>query len=305
MLKLGQLFFASHFENLGGNMEGVIAAVPTPVNENGEPQQVPFVEHCKWVLTNGGDGLNILGSTGEANSFSTSARKQIMSWAADAISTDQLMVGTGTPSLAETITLTCHAADLGYSVALVLPPYYYKPISNEGLVAWYTALHAALKDRPIQVYFYNFPQMAGLGIPVSVINALASANPARFTGIKDSSGDLEYCRDIVKAVPNMRVFPSSETALGVARGSGFAGCISATVNETVALSAEVWQGQGSGGTADEVARQRTAIAGPTLIPSVKALVEARTFNPIWRNTLPPFVPLTDNEVTSLMQRLSA
>ena len=226
-------------------MEGVIAAVPTPVNESGVPQQAPFVEHCHWVLANGGDGLNILGSTGEANSFSNDARKQIMSWAAEAISTERMMVGTGTPSLEETIALTVHADDLGYGVALVLPPYYYKPVSHQGLVAWYTALHTALGDRPIQIYFYNFPQMTGLGIPVSVISDLAQAHSVRFTGIKDSSGELSYCRDIVAAVPSMRVFPSSETALGEAHESGFAGCISATVNETGALSAEVWQGHAS------------------------------------------------------------
>jgi len=283
-------------------MHGVIAAVPTPVDASGAPIESLFAEHCQWCLKNGCDGLNILGSTGEANSFDTETRKTVMGWAIAACRADQLMVGTGTPSLVETIELTKHADDLGYRVALVLPPYYYKPVSEDGLYRWYSALHQALGARKIEIYFYNFPQMTGIVIPVSVIERLRSDFPKRFSGIKDSSGDLEYCRALVGKLPGFRVFPSSETTLCDAARDGYAGCISATVNQTARLCADVWAKRDA---PDEdsvklIASQRQTIAGTSLIPAVKYLVGQRTGQNGWDAVLPPFVGLTPDQKSELI-----
>lgn len=280
-------------------MQGIIAAVPTPVDPAYRPIEALFLEHGRWALANGCDGLNILGSTGEANSFDTETRKIVMSWAAAELDRKRLMVGTGTPALSETIALTQHADTLGYPVALVLPPYYYTPPSEDGLVRWYTALHEALGDRPVVIYFYNFPQMTGFTIPLAVMERLAAIAPDRFRGIKDSSGDLDYCRRIVAALPGFRLFPSSETSLPVARESGFAGCISATVNQSAPLCARIWRGEDEPALADRIADLRTAISAQPLIPSVKYLVARRTGVPDWANTLPPFVPLTAAQKSAL------
>lgn len=285
-------------------MEGVIAAVPTPVDSAGKPLRAAFVEHGQWALANGCDGLNILGSTGEANSFDAATRREVMGWARDACPVDKLMVGTGTPSLSETIALTRAADDLGYGVALVLPPYYYKPLSDEGLTAWYMALHDALGNRAIQIYFYNFPQMTGLRIPVSVIADLSRSAPGRFTGIKDSSGDLDYARAIVAENAALRVFPSSETVLQHARADGFSGCISATVNVTAPLCAQVWRGDAPADVVEIIARQRAAMAGPSLIAGVKHMVGDRTGNATWRNVLPPFLPLHNDAARDLETALT-
>ncbi|WP_298960244.1 dihydrodipicolinate synthase family protein [uncultured Roseibium sp.] len=286
-------------------MEGVIAAVPTPVDETLSPLREPFLEHCTWLLQNGCNGLNILGSTGEANSLNTVCRKEVMAWAAEVCPKERLMVGTGTPSLQETITLTSHADDLGYPIALVLPPYYYKPVDPAGLGAWYMALHAALGDRKIQVYFYNFPQMTGLTIPVDLIAGLAAQVPERFTGIKDSSGDLDYCNQIVAAVPSMQVFPSSETALRVASSNGYAGCISASVNVTAVLAAQVWKKRTDPPetVCEAMDRQRALLAGPRLISSIKYLVAARSGNEDWKRVLPPFLPLAEDTGKALQEGL--
>lgn len=272
-------------------MQGVIAAVPTPVNATGVPQKAAFLEHCQWALANGCDGLNILGSTGEANSISNANRKIIMEWAANGLDTSRLMVGTGTPSLDDTIELTKYADDLGYKVALVLPPYYYKPLSDDGLIAWYAALDKALAGRGIEIYFYNFPQMTGLGIPTDVISTLTKMSPKRFTGIKDSSGDLDYCRAVLAIAPTLCVFPSSETSLAEADKSGFAGCISATVNITAPLCSEVWTNRTnpSAETLRKIGEQRVAIASAGLIPAIKQLVGHRSGDGIWQNCLPPFL----------------
>lgn len=278
-------------------MQGVIAAVPTPLSERYEPVRAPFIAHSRWLLDNGCDGLNILGSTGEANLFDGETRRTVMRWAAEDLPRDRLMVGTGTPSLVETIDLTRHAATLGYPVALVLPPYYYKPLTNDGLIAWYWALHEALGESTIEIYFYNYPQMTGITIPADVIARLRQLAPARFTGIKDSSGDLAYCRALAATFADFAVFPSSEISLGEAEQSGFAGCISATTNQTSVQAARVWLDRVAPSKADldDMATIRGAIAGPALVASVKALVSERTGDPIWNRVMPPFVSLSADQ----------
>ncbi|RDD69483.1 dihydrodipicolinate synthase family protein [Paracoccus versutus] len=278
-------------------MKGIVAAVPTPIDAGGRFLGAAFVEHARWALANGCDGLNVLGSTGEANSLDTGTRRMVMTQAAEALDLCRLMVGTGTPSIDETIGLTCHADDLGYPVALVLPPYYYTPPSEEGLIAWYLALHAALGDRPIRVWFYNFPQMTGFVIPETVIAHLHAAAPQRFDGIKDSSGDLSYCRSLAFRLPGLQVFPSSETSLAEGRRDGFAGCISATANHTAPICARVWRGEA--GLAPRLAELRAAISACPLIPAVKHLVARRTANPEWQNVLPPFTALGASAIASL------
>ena len=290
-------------------MHGVIAAVPTPVNSYGEVQTDLFLSHCQWVLDNGCDGLNILGSTGEANSFDKPTRKSIMAVAAENLDVSRLMVGTGTPSLGETIDLTITADDLSYGVALVLPPYYYKPLSDDGLYNWYANIHQSLGDRKIAIYFYNFPQMTGFEIPINVIKRLHNNWPDRFKGIKDSSGDLQYCRVLADAMPNLEIFPSSEVSLDEAHKSGFAGCISATTNQTGALCAQLWNSRENPDQAlvSKIKHIRETIAGGALIPSIKYLVGKQSGHPEWENLIPPFVELTDDrksELDDLFKQLS-
>lgn len=286
-------------------MQGVIAAAPTPIDSSGAPIEALYLEHCDWLLRNGCDGLNILGSTGEANSFPQQARRDVMGWASHSFDTARLMVGTATPSLGETIAMTRVADDLDFPVALVLPPYYYKPLSDQGLIAWYMALHEALDKRSIQIYFYNYPQMTGLTIPVAVIKALSEAAPSRFTGIKDSSGDLDYARAIVAANASLKVFPSSETVLHHAKNDGFAGCISASVNLTAPCAARVWAGQSDASEADisSLAEERGALAGPNLIAGIKHMVAERTGDIRWQQVLPPLTTLSPEDGAALTNHL--
>ena len=170
--------------------------------------------------------------------------------------------------------------------------------------SWYEALDRALGGAPIEVYFYNFPQMTGVPIPAGVVERLAKANPARFTGIKDSSGDLGYCRDLVQRVPGLKVFPSSETALAEAKSSGFAGCISATVNVSAPLCARLVADGDVGGLGAEIARLRAEIAAHPLVPAVKYLVGRQTGDTAWPRVLPPFVPL-NNASREALDRIAA
>ena len=276
-------------------MLGVIAAVPTPVDDEGSPVIDTFLSYCSWILQNGCDGINILGSTGEANSFSSDQRKLIMRSAAKNLNKQKLMVGTGSPSLEETISLTKFADDLGYKVALVLPPFYYKPLTDEGLFIWYKTLHEKLGDRRIEIYFYNFPQMTGLTIPIRVIEKLQQKWSSRFSGIKDSSGDLNYCR-ILSKNNNFKVFPSSEVSISEAHRSKFSGCISATVNQTLYLSSNAWAKKSQNITTiiSQIKEIREEISKESLIPSIKYLVSKQTKNKTWQHLLPPLSALSES-----------
>ncbi|MEH6527066.1 MAG: dihydrodipicolinate synthase family protein [Sneathiella sp.] len=288
-------------------IEGVIAAVPTPFLDDGTPDLERFVDHCRWSLANGADGLNVLGTTGEANSQNTDARKQIMKAAADNLDPAKLMVGTATPDLETTAELTQYASELGYPVALVLPPYYYKPVTNNGLFGWFEDLDRRLGSSPIQLYLYNFPALTGIGFPVDLIVRLAKELNGRVTGVKDSSADLPYCRGIVKSVPGFKVFPSSETCLGAARGDGFAGCISASVNVTAPLAQKLWQasaGAADTETLETIVKLRTQIASVPLIAAVKYLISQREQSPQWEAVRLPQETLNEDQKEALFEAAS-
>jgi 4-hydroxy-tetrahydrodipicolinate synthase len=278
-------------------LSGVIAAVPTPVTAAGEPDIERFLRHARWALANGCDGLNILGTTGEANSLSAAQRKAVMRAAAP-LDRARLMVGTGTPDLATTIDLTRFAYDLGFAAALVLPPYYYKGVSDDGLFFWFDRLIEATATTPIPNYLYSFPQMTGLKFLPDLARRLKQAFPSRIIGAKDSSGDLAYAAELAK-IEGFDVFPSSETALGRADADGFAGCISASVNVTAPLVARFWRDRGNAALAQRVAAARTGISSVPLIPAVKYLVGQIHGDAEFERLLPPHLPLTGAEKQAL------
>jgi 4-hydroxy-tetrahydrodipicolinate synthase len=285
-------------------IEGVIAAVPTPFDPLGGPDLPNFIRHCKWALENGADGLNVLGTTGEANSLPIFSRKQIMKAAAEALDPGKLMVGTATPDFETTLDLTRYAHELGYPVALILPPYYYKPVSDSGLLGWFNLLDQGLDDAKIELYLYNFPALTGIEFSIELIKALSRKLPNRVTGIKDSSANIPYCKEIVEKIPEFKVFPSSETGLGTARDDGFAGCISASVNVTAPLAAKLWhQSKGTpiSDIQETVTALRTAAASVPLIPAIKYLISLREEEPEWEAVRLPLEPLSNSEKEALQE----
>lgn len=283
-MKRGRFYMAST------RMKGVIAAIPTPVDAAGEPDTERFIAHGRWLLRNGCDGLNVLGTTGEANSFSADQRRTVMEAAASGLDRRRLMVGTGTPDLATTIGLTNFAHMCGFAAALVLPPYYYKGVSDDGLFAWFERVVTGTRDAAIPIYLYNFPQMTGIAFSPGLAQRLARAFPQRIVGAKDSSGDLAYAAELAR-IEGFDVFPSSETALARADADGFAGCISATVGVTAPLVARLWADRRNEDLLERVREARTTIASVPLIPAVKHLVGRLHNDPAWERLLPPHLQL--------------
>lgn len=279
-------------------LRGVIAAIPTPVTTGGEPDIARFLLHARWALSNGCDALNVLGTTGEANSFSADQRRAVMSAAAGELDTTRLMVGVGTPDLATTIALTQHAYGLGFAAALVLPPYYYKGVSDDGLFAWFERLVLATRDTPGLVYLYNFPQLTGIPFSFELARRLKDAFPERIAGAKDSSGDLSYASRLAE-IAGFDVFPSSETAIAKVDTEGYAGCISATVSVTAPLVAKFWNTPQDAALALSVTEARVAIAAHPLVPAVKYLTAQLHDDPSFERVLPPHVLLTEAQKAAL------
>jgi 4-hydroxy-tetrahydrodipicolinate synthase len=288
---------------LDKTVTGVFAAVPTPFSDRDEPDLKLFMEHCNWCIDAGCDGLNVLGSTGEANSQTGKARADIMrAVAVSSLNRAALMVGTGTPSLGDTIELTQLAADLDFDAALIVPPYYYAPVSDDGLFEYFSRVIEAVNNSDIGIYLYNFPQMTGLVFSEDLVARLLESYPKKLRGMKDSSGDLAYTNHMVATFAGrFDVFPGSEAPLADAAKFGYAGCISASVNATATQAARVWRERDTV-TEQEIAELRElrlAIQSVPIVAAAKSLTAMRSGENRWRRMLPPLMELNDVQQESM------
>jgi 4-hydroxy-tetrahydrodipicolinate synthase len=281
-------------------LSGVIAAIATPVDENGAPDLKRAVNLARYLLDNGCDGLNVLGTTGEATSFSVDERKSVMdAYKANGLPLQRLMVGTGAASVADAVALTRHAAELGFAGALVLPPFYYKGVPDEGLIAYIDTLIKATERKPIPIYLYHFPAMSGVPWQVPLIRRLLDSFPSRIAGLKDSSGDMGYARSAAAISRNFAVFPSTEAALLEARRGDFAGCISATANLNADLCAHAWS-QGDGSALDAAVAIRKLFDGKPLVSGVKALLAHIHGDPALARVRPPLAAFSAADRASVI-----
>jgi 4-hydroxy-tetrahydrodipicolinate synthase len=283
------------------NLRGVIAAIATAVDAAGEPDVGRSIALAKFLLANGCDGLNVLGTTGEATSFSTAQRMKVMTaYRAGALPLERMMLGTGAAALDDAIALTRHAAELGFGGALVLPPFYYKGVPDDGLHACIEAIVKATAAQPIPLYLYHFPAQSGLPWHVALIRRLKAAEfGARIVGLKDSSGDLPYAREAATVAPGFKVFPSSEAALIEARSGAFAGCISATVNLNADLCARAFHG-GDPGALEAAVAIRKLFDGRQLVAGIKALLAHIHHDGGWDRVKPPLAQFPAADRTAVV-----
>ena len=212
--------------------------------------------------------MNVLGTTGEATSFSLEQRARDDGYREAGVTLDpdgrhrrRLGCRRGR--------LTRHAADLGFAGALLLPPFYYKGVPDDGLVAYVETVVQATAGKPIPIYLYHFPAQSGLPWHVRSWSPACSTNSAGgIVGLKDSSGDMAYAREMVKVAAGFDVFPSTEAVLLEARSGAFAGCISATANLNADLCARAWR-SGDAGALDTAVGIRKLFDGKQLVPGVR------------------------------------
>jgi 4-hydroxy-tetrahydrodipicolinate synthase len=272
------------------SLGGVIAAIATPVDAAGAPDQERFLTLARFLLGNGCDGLNVLGTTGEATSFTAEQRMGLMSAIAKAgLPLDRLMVGTGAAAVGDAVRVTRHAAELGFAGALILPPFYYKGVSADGVLRYLEAVIRGSAAPGIPIYLYHFPALSGVPYDLDLIRRIVATFGERVVGLKDSSGDLPYARAAAEVTKGFRVFPSTEAALLEARTGVFAGCISATANLNADLCSRAFHGGDEGAHKSAVAI-RGLFEGLPLVPGIKALLAHIHGDPKLADVLPPLAP---------------
>lgn len=289
---------------MSSSLRGVLAAIPTPIDAAGEPSPERFTALAKRLLADGCDGLNVLGTTGEATSFTVEQRQGLMSAAArSGLPLEQMMVGTGAASVGDAKHLTRHAAELGYAGALVLPPFYYKGVPADGVVRYLDALVEATASAPIPLYLYHFPALSGVPYTVALVERLLMTFGDRIAGLKDSSGDLAYARQVAELTAGFAVFPSNEACLMEAKSGAFAGCVSATANLNSDLCRRGYHA-GDAAALHVAVRIRQLFDGRPLVPGVKAVLAELHGDPALAGVVPPLTRTGEDEAQLLGRRCS-
>jgi 4-hydroxy-tetrahydrodipicolinate synthase len=286
---------------------GVLVPVLTPFRTDLQPDLGRFTRFCKWLLAQGAGGLAVFGTTSEANSLSIDERIALLEGLLEAgIPAARLMPGTGCCSLADSIRLTRHAVDNGCGGVLMLPPFYYKGVSDDGLYASYSEVIQRIGDSRLQLYLYHIPQMTAVPISLNLIGRLLKAYPQTLAGIKDSSGNWDNTLDILKNYPHIATFPSSESRLLEALQLGGAGCISASANINVAAIAKLaarWQEDDAAQLHDAVSAVRAAVEAYPLIPALKTMMAHYANDDGWTRLRPPLTALTAEQSAGLLKTL--
>lgn len=287
--------------------EGVIAPLVTPFGDDGAPDPERFVDHADWLLRNGCTALAPFGTTSEANSLGLDERMEMLEELVDAdVDPAKLLPGTGMCSVSDAITLTQHAVDLDCGGVLMLPPFYYKGVSEEGLYRFFSEVIDGVGDDRLKVYLYHIPPVAQVGFPIPLIRRLKEAYPDTVVGLKDSSGDWATTKSILEAFPDFEVFPGSEAFLLDGLRAGSSGTISASANVNAAALRAVfdnWQTADADGLQAKISGVRKALQAMPLIPAVKATIAHFRKDKAWARLRPPLVELPEGDAKTLMAEL--
>ena len=288
---------------------GVIAPVMTPFGPNGDPDPDRFVAHATWLLDNGCSALAPFGTTSEANSLGLDERMELLEELIDGgIDPVKLMPGTGNCSTTDAAILTQHAVDNGCAGVLVLPPFYYKSPSEDGVFQYYADVIDEVADDDLQVYLYHIPQMSGVPLTVPLIGRLLKEFPDTIRGIKDSAGDWANMQAVMTAYPQLEFVPGSESLLLPALKAGAAGVISANANINAAAMRDLIADQaGAGAEARQAALSgfRTIMQTQPLIPILKGLLAHYRNDPDWAFVRPPLASLAPDVVAGVARELTA
>ncbi len=286
---------------------GVFSASLTPLLADLSPDHATFVAHCHHLLAEGCNGVALLGTTGEANSFSSSERMGLLEAAVQGgIDPSKLLPGTGVAAFTETVELTKHALSLGVTTVVMLPPFYYKDVSEDGIFAAYSEVVQRVADPRLRIVLYHIPQFSAVPISHAVIERLRAAYGVTFTGIKDSTGDLANMTAMVERFPGFSVLAGADPLLLPLLRAGGAGCITATSNLVSRDLAYIAHNYTDAGKAAEVdAAQARVIAARNRVSrfpqmaSLKALMASTTGHEGWHRLRPPLVTLSAEQRQAL------
>ena len=280
-----------------------------PFRRNLEADPGRLIHQCNWLLSQQ-VGIAVFGTNSEANSLSVDEKIDLLDRLTEAgIDPLRLLPGTGLCALTDTVKLTRHVANLGCSGALMLPPFYYKGVSDEGLFRSYAEVIERVGSERLRIYLYHIPPVSQVGISIALIERLLATYPDVVVGIKDSSGDWQNTKAMLDAGwDDFRIFAGSEAFLLQTMQAGGAGCISATANINPAGIYGLyqnWQSPTAAATHQELLELRECIQRFPVIPALKATVSYFSGDPEWLRVRPPLVELAEDQQRNLIARLEA
>ena len=288
---------------------GVFAAVLTPQKKDLSVDAIRFVEHCNWLLNNGCDGIAVMGTTGEANSFSVSERIQALDGLIHGgIAPDRLLVGTGCCSIPDTVELTKHALTHNVGGILMLPPFYYKQIEDDGMCRWFGEVINKVSQGQLHICLYHFPKMTGVPFSDSAVDRLIREFPDTIIGMKDSSGDWEHMKRLCERFPEFRMYAGTEKYLLDILEIGGAGCISASANITCRLAGEVylkWKTEDAVDAQKRLTDLRILLEGYPFVPGLKQIMKELCGTSEWLHMRPPNVPLHEQTAGAIVELISS
>ncbi|MEM8485945.1 MAG: dihydrodipicolinate synthase family protein [Bacteroidota bacterium] len=288
--------------------QGVFAATLTPMDEDYNVDIALLAAHCKWLLAHGTNGIVLSGTTGEANSLSVDEKMKVLDGLlAQGIPASKLIVGTGCCAFPDTVALTRHAVAQGVAGVLMLPPFYYKGVSDAGLFASFSEVITRVGADDLRIYLYHFPKMSMVPFSLDLISQLLMAYPAQIAGIKDSSGDWGNMSAMVREFPGFDVFAGSEAFLLDILQEGGVGCISASVNITSPLAGDVyqhWQDASANGLQAKLTAVRHAFQAYPFIPTLKGIMHQRSGHASWQAMRPPHLPASQSEIDAALASMA-
>jgi len=293
-------------------LRGVLSPVVTPFRKDYSPDAPRFVRHCKWLLAHGCSGLAVFGTNSEANSLSADERMTLLEQLVEGgVPAAQLMPGTGCCALTDSVRLTAHAVKLGCAGALMLPPFYYKGVPDDGLFRNFSEVIQRVGDDRLQLYLYHIPPVAQVGITLGLIERLLKAYPKSVAGVKDSSGDWNNTKAMIDAfaMQGFEVFAGSEVFLLKNMRAGGVGCITAGANVNPHGIDRVYRGWQSAeaeklqADADQV--RQILQSQMSMIPALKAAIAHYAQDADWMTVRPPLIELTVEQRAKMVSELLA
>ena len=291
-------------------LRGVLSPVLTPFRKDLGVDMPRFVEHCQW-LVNSGVGLAFLGTNSEANSLTVAERLDMMdALVASGIPPSLMMPGTGCCAFQDSVDLTRKAMALNCSGVLMLPPFYYNNVSDDGLFNSYSEIIQRVGSASLRIYLYHIPPVAQVPLSLALIERLVKAYPGIIAGIKDSGGDWSHTEALLRNFQSdtFDVFAGSEVfLLRIMRGGG-AGCITATGNVNPAAIMDLyknWQAADADERQENITRTRKTFEMITMIPSMKACIAWKRGIPEWATVRPPLVQAAPDKAKELYAALDA
>lgn len=294
--------------NNNNPIKGVLSPVVTPFGDDLQPDVDRLIKHCNWLIEND-VGLALFGTNSEANSLSTGEKLEMLERLVGAgLPPERMMPGTGCCSITDSVELTRKAVELGAGGVLMLPPFYYKGVSDEGLYRNFAEVIERVGDERLRIYLYHIPPVAQVPISLGLIERLLKDFPGTIAGIKDSSGEWDNTRKMLKLFQpeGFDVFAGSETfLLDTLRGDG-AGCISATANVNpgpIARLAATWKQKDPDEQQAELDSVRSIFQGYVMIPALKAAIAHFSGDPAWMRVRPPLVQMNPQQKGQLVEQL--